>query len=391
MGGYQQLLRSGGEEGSAPPPPVRVPHRQASRTLGFDSPPNVQAEGGCLGHRHPPRPPRRSGCGSSSRSRSRGGGRPAAAAQPVVADKFGNVDEDLDQEFPTENDRVIWTNENTHKLCEAYCIQIYNGECQRGAMSRRGWKDVQRRYYAATGLMHDTEQFGSRHRQLKKLWFFIQRCRNDTGLGRNANGTILASNEWWDANTAGHPEWKRLKDGWPSYMEELDTMFLGVMVTGGTSFDPGQQHRRNNTSSYDDEYDDDDQATPNSIGSKMTSSGHSTRSTCSSSHKRTRNPAVLAVANNLKDCNLIQEDKNQMMASWMSHRQREKAQREKKLKEVQRLARECGATETSGNLWVGVLAVCRDETYMDFFIGSEPAGRLRIVQTLTDAITGVKN
>ncbi|CAN6171399.1 unnamed protein product [Urochloa humidicola] len=37
-GEYQHLLASGGEEGSAPPPPVRVPNHQVSRTLGFGSP-----------------------------------------------------------------------------------------------------------------------------------------------------------------------------------------------------------------------------------------------------------------------------------------------------------------------------------------------------------------
>ncbi|CAN6331597.1 unnamed protein product [Urochloa humidicola] len=258
-------------------------------------------------------------------------------------------------------------------------------------MSKAGWKDVQRRYYAATGLQHDSEQFGSRTRQLRKIWLFIQRCRNDTGLGRNPNGTVDASDEWWDANTRGQQELKKLKDGWPSYMAELDIMFLGVTVTGGTAFGPGQQHRRNNTSSDDDEYDDDDQATPNSVGSKRTSSGRNTRSTCSSPHKRSRNPAVLAVANNLKDCNLIQEDRNQMMSSWMSQKQKDKAEKEKKVKKVQRLARECGADDKSGNLWVGVLALCKDETYMNFFIGSQPEGRLHIVKTLAHAITGVNN
>ncbi|CAN6331598.1 unnamed protein product [Urochloa humidicola] len=95
MGGYQQLLASGGEEGSAPPPPVRVPQRQVSRTLGFGSPPDVEAEGGGRGRHHLTRPPRRSGAGSSGGSRRRGV-RPAAAAQPVAADNFGNVADDVE-------------------------------------------------------------------------------------------------------------------------------------------------------------------------------------------------------------------------------------------------------------------------------------------------------
>jgi len=57
------------------------------------------------------------------------------------------------------------------------------GNCVRGSMSKWGWREVTERFYAATDLVHDNEQFGNRVRQLKALWGFIQNLRNKfTGL-----------------------------------------------------------------------------------------------------------------------------------------------------------------------------------------------------------------
>lgn len=68
-------------------------------------------------------------------------------------------------------------------------------------MSKTGWKDIIERYYAATDLVHDREQFGNRYRQLKGLWGFIQKLRKDTGLGRTERGLVDATNDRWKANT----------------------------------------------------------------------------------------------------------------------------------------------------------------------------------------------
>ena len=57
------------------------------------------------------------------------------------------------------------------------------------------------RYYAVTNLVHDRVQIANRIRQLKGYCQFIQRLRNDTGLCHRANGTIDATNQWWEDNT----------------------------------------------------------------------------------------------------------------------------------------------------------------------------------------------
>ena len=68
-------------------------------------------------------------------------------------------------------------------------------------MSKSGWRDIIERYYAATGLVHDNEQFGNRIRQLRNMWTFIQKLWKGTGLGRRPDGSVIASDDWWKENT----------------------------------------------------------------------------------------------------------------------------------------------------------------------------------------------
>jgi len=68
-------------------------------------------------------------------------------------------------------------------------------------MNKSGMRDVIARYYVATNLVHDRTQIGNRIRQFKGYWQFIQRLRNDTGLGRRYDGIVDATEKWWEDNT----------------------------------------------------------------------------------------------------------------------------------------------------------------------------------------------
>ena len=67
-------------------------------------------------------------------------------------------------------------------------------------MNKFGWKNVARRYYLASGLMHDREQLQSKLRTLRKIWTLCDKARNHTGLGIDADGKIHASDQWWNDN-----------------------------------------------------------------------------------------------------------------------------------------------------------------------------------------------
>lgn len=185
----------------------------------------------------------------------------------------------------------------------------------------------------------------------------------------------------------GHSEWRKLKNGWPAYLAELDRMFLGVAVDGSTSFVPGQSCPSEYNISDDEQEEGEEgeeQLTPLSIGSKRASSTRSTRSTGSSPNKKARSPAVRAMDNNMKDFNIIQENRNAMMQTIWDSRQRaiqeKETAMERKIAQVQQFARECGASEETPMLWIGVLKIILSEPAMNFFIMSKPEGRMTIIK-----------
>ena len=102
--------------------------------------------------------------------------------------------------------RLEWTGEigrepNTGTLCDIWIDQINKGNCVKGTMNKIGMREVIGRYFAATNLVHDRVLIANWIRQLKGLWQFVQRLRNDTGLGRRDDGTTDAIDQWWEDNT----------------------------------------------------------------------------------------------------------------------------------------------------------------------------------------------
>ena len=52
-----------------------------------------------------------------------------------------------------------------------------------------------------TGLYHEIRQFKNRWTQCKSMWTFHEMTLNNTGFGRNANGTVIADDDWWNKHT----------------------------------------------------------------------------------------------------------------------------------------------------------------------------------------------
>jgi hypothetical protein len=104
---------------------------------------------------------------------------------------------------------------------------------------------------------------------------------------------------------------KELKHGLPDYLPEMDKMFQGVCVTGETSYVPSRRKGPQTISSDEDEDGGDTtpQSTRHSSGSKRSFSSLSTRSTGSSPSKKSRSPAVRAMQSNMRELNVILENR----------------------------------------------------------------------------------
>jgi hypothetical protein len=72
-------------------------------------------------------------------------------------------------------------------------------------MSKWGWKNIKEQYFLATELVHDNITFGSKVRELRKEWSAIRKLQHEsTGLGCSADGSVNASDEWWEENSQVH-------------------------------------------------------------------------------------------------------------------------------------------------------------------------------------------
>ncbi|CAN6195718.1 unnamed protein product [Urochloa humidicola] len=398
MDAYAGYLRSGDNVTAVPPPPpVRVPSRGACRNLGFRAPRSARSAGsggggaamGAGGWTSSdgggfPEPLPQTGGSTRRRGRSpriRGPG-PAIAADNFDADD--NTPASQLQGNKSSKCKADWSLENTQLFCNIWCHQMDINNVVGNALTKTGWKELTNRYYAATGLLHTREQFMSHFRKLRGQWQFANKLRNDSGLGRNE-----APDHWWKANTKGHSDWAKMRNGLPDYLPQLDRMFEGHVVDGSTSFVAGESTPINCDSSDDVEADEqDDQvtplsnSTPKSSGSKR---ANSTSTTASSPHKRSKSPAVRAMDNNMREHNEISRNKLAVLQSiWHEKKESEEDARmalARKVDQVNKLAAECGVTpEDAPQLFIGVVKIVQIESVMDLFINTIPAGRLIIIK-----------
>ena len=68
-------------------------------------------------------------------------------------------------------------------------------------MTGRGYKEIRKKIREKTGLYHEIRQFKNRWTQCKSMWTFHEMTLNNTGLGKNANGTVIADDDCWNKHT----------------------------------------------------------------------------------------------------------------------------------------------------------------------------------------------
>jgi hypothetical protein len=98
-------------------------------------------------------------------------------------------------------------------------------------------------------------------------------------------------------------------------------MFQGVAVDGSTSYVPRQSNQGEYFSTDEDlDEDEGNHLTPLSIGSKRSSSSRNTRSTSASLSKKSRSPSVRSMDNNMRNLNVILENKTAVIQNIWAER-----------------------------------------------------------------------
>lgn len=176
----------------------------------------------------------------------------------------------------------------------------------------------------------------------------------------------------------GHPEWKKLKWGWPQYIDEMDQMFLGVAVDGSTSFVPG--FNATAPIPVDDEGEDGDEV-PTPVSNPSQKRASSTSTTASSPNKKSKSLAVKSM-NTFMDHNIrLQAERNEMLRT---HLMTEKNERRENIRLVQQFARECGVDEKNTELWIAVYKITCSDGLMDFFLGTTDEARMSFIKAAAD-------
>ncbi|XP_062213776.1 uncharacterized protein LOC133914769 [Phragmites australis] len=234
-----------------------------------------------------------------------------------------------------EFDKADWNTFNTTAFCKICVEEIRAGNRPIGVMTTRGYKNIAEKYLLITRLRHSRTQLKNRWDALKGLYSFWLRLNKDTGLGwDNTKGTVTASDTYWKENTKNHSEWRKLKNGPPECLDELQIMFDLTAVDGSSSCVPGEGIGEEIGEGGGEE---NGREESNSKGSnplkRCSSSNHGT-----SPKKKVKNPMVKIMKGIWETMQANSAVVNKVM-------QGEK--RFESIKEVMSLAVECGATEGS--------------------------------------------
>lgn len=169
-------------------------------------------------------------------------------------------------------------------------------------MNKSGWKEVTDKYCMFSGLRHTRDQFSSRMRQLRQEWAFCNKLRSGSGLGRLADGTVYAIDDWREKETQKNPALKKFRTSLPIYLDEMDQIFDSMAVDGSTAFVAGQDDAIDIDSSNEEAADElADMLTP-SVGHKR---ANSTSTTASSPSKRSKSLAVHHYESGIREHNKI--------------------------------------------------------------------------------------
>jgi hypothetical protein len=217
-----------------------------------------------------------------------------------------------------------------------------------------------------------------------------------TGLGR-ANGTAVADDDWWEEHTKvlrlvclksswtvhfilytqwlmrtdflqGNSELKKLRNGPPEWLDQLEVMFEQLVVDGTTSCIPGEQMGDENEEGGEHDQNEghsSDNGTPRT--NYQSKRGNSTCTTATSPQKKSKSPMVRIMKGMLETMQTNYAIAQKVMQGEL---------RTESIKKAMRLAVECGAEEGSFEHFVASQLFVKAELRDVFLTIETKEGRL---------------
>ncbi|CAN6362276.1 unnamed protein product [Urochloa humidicola] len=257
--------------------------------------------------------------------------------------------QELDASSHNLFDKADWTNSaNNTAFCELCVEEIKAGNSSKGHLTNRAYTNIAAKFEERTGLRHSKLQLKNRWDALRRMYSFWLSINKETGLGRR-RGTVQADDDWWEKNTKGHGEWKKLRFGPPENLDELEVMFQNIAVDGSSSCIPGEQM----TNTYEgDDSEDGDVGDGSPVSTHTGKRAGSTTTTATSPKKRTKSPMVKVMKGiwetMQKNC-VVAQKALQGDFTFDS------------VQQCMRLAVECGAAEGSDEHWMACKLFVKSE------------------------------
>ncbi|XP_021311773.1 uncharacterized protein LOC8070436 [Sorghum bicolor] len=288
-----------------------------------------------------------------------------------------------------------WDPARLRVFIDVYHAQIKNGNFNKGVMSVAGWRDIKHRYFLATGLVHEKDQFTSKLQDLKAEWRICKALRKASGLGGSGN-TIEADDAWWEREMKGKKALMKIRDqGMPDYIGQLDDIFEGWTVDGSTAYRPGTGAETGAIplDDSDDEAQHDGQqdvpapesqgygtpgsqgyGTPGSQGRKRPSSSSPS---VSSPSKKTKSSTARSWETHQREANDIERQKVNLFGSIleMQHKRNERHQhkrvsltKEEKVEKAYDIALGMGISTHTKTSFLAMRKICHSEVELAIFL-----------------------
>ncbi|XP_038719906.1 L10-interacting MYB domain-containing protein-like [Tripterygium wilfordii] len=129
-----------------------------------------------------------------------------------------------------------------NKVFVDLCVeQLKEGRRPGSHFTKEGWQKIVAGFFDKTGKRYDQPQFKNKWDNLKKEYKLWKKLRiHDTGTGwDNVRNTILADNDWWERRIQEDKKVAKFRIQGPENLEQLETLFDGIMATGEFAFFAG--------------------------------------------------------------------------------------------------------------------------------------------------------
>ncbi|KAI4996599.1 hypothetical protein ZWY2020_051519 [Hordeum vulgare] len=137
---------------------------------------------------------------------------------------------------------ATWDAYRVRVFCDICMEEVNNNNRDGGFLSKKGYENLERKFYEKVGEKLVRKQFKNKWDQLKKEYTWWMELLNATGLGWDPQTkTMDADDDWWKIHLEMRPDHAKFRNGPPPNLEQQDVMFRKAHVTGESAAIAGQE------------------------------------------------------------------------------------------------------------------------------------------------------